>query len=168
MTTTSSLAPAGRTARVDINRVLLAGVTVGVLDALAAVLLYVGVRHVPTERLFQGIASALLGKAAFTGGTATALLGLAMHFGVALAWAAVYALLYARWPLLSRMTRTTRGALAVGAAYGVVVHLLMTFVVVPLTRIGPPRIVAPVFFVVLVIHMLVVGPPIALLIRERQ
>ncbi|HEY2064521.1 MAG TPA: hypothetical protein VGG84_01070 [Gemmatimonadaceae bacterium] len=164
--TASPIGFAARASRTPIRRALLAGATVGVLDGLAAVLFYTGALHVPPARIFQGIGRALLGMAAFTGGTSTALLGLAMHFGVAIGWAVVYAVLYSRSPALSQMTRTTGGALAVGAVYGAFVDLAMTFVVVPLTRIGPSHSPASIFVAMLVIHMVVVGPPIALIVKE--
>jgi len=48
-------------------------------------------------RLFQGVASTLLGPSALEGGTRTALIGLVMHFTVALTWSTVFLLLFTRF-----------------------------------------------------------------------
>lgn len=166
MTSHTAFALEARSRRIGFDRVLLAAVVLGTLDGLCAWLLYRTMAHVGAMTLFQGIARALLGMAAFTGGATTALVGLALHFGVALAWATTYAVLYARSELLRQLTRPAAGALAIGAASGLVIHLAMTFLIVPLTRIGAPTMPAPLFLAQLVIHMLVVGPPLVLLIRE--
>lgn len=63
--------------------------TVGVVDGLDAVVFF-GLRGVPPGRIFQGIASGFLGRAAFGGGSATVALGVATHFFIALAIVATY------------------------------------------------------------------------------
>lgn len=150
-------------------RTLAAGAAVGVLDGAAAWLLYVVVRQTTTtERLFQGIAHAAIGDAALGGGAAMAALGVLVHFGVAYGWATAYALLHRRWRALRTLTRATGGALVAGVALGAVVWVAMSLVVLPLTHAqpAPPRSTA--FLTMLAIHMVVVGPPITLLVRERR
>jgi hypothetical protein len=61
-------------------RALLFGtITVGGLDILDA-LLFFGFRGVAPIRIFQSIASGLLGRTAFDGGLSTALAGGVLHF----------------------------------------------------------------------------------------
>jgi hypothetical protein len=149
-------------------RVLAAGAVVGVLDGLAAEFLNVVVlgRSTPV-RVFQGVARAVLGPAAFDGGGRTFALGLALHFAVALTWAALYAAVYERIPALRRATRTGGGAVAVGVVFGPLVWLVMRFAVLPLTQAATGPVRSWVFLAMLVVHMLMVGLPIALLVRDE-
>lgn len=138
--------------------ILLGGLVVGVLDGLDAVVFF-GLRGVAPIRVFQHIASGALGRAAFTGGLKTALLGVAFHFVIATAIVAMY---YA-------MSRTigllTRQPVAWGIAYGVLVYAFMNLVVLPLSAAshGPPTL--PVLVNGLLIHALGVGVPSALFAR---
>jgi len=69
--------------------ILLAWLLAGTLDITAAFVYYVGSSATGAERLLQGIASGVLGAAAFTGGAATAVLGLLLHYLIALIWTVV-------------------------------------------------------------------------------
>lgn len=150
-------------------RIVSAGAVVALLDGFAAVLLYSVILRLATPlQVFQGVSRGLLGKRAADGGLPTGLLGVAMHFTVALGWAALYAVAYARWSALRRWTASTAGALAVGMAYGVVVWLSMRFLVLPLTSAGLVSARSPRFLYMVLIHMAVVGPPIALIVREQR
>ncbi len=150
-----------------ISRLLAAGALVAVLDGAFAVALYVYVlRACSAAQLWQSIAGALLGRAAFRGGTATVALGLALHFAVAYGWTLAYAALWATSGQLRELTATTRGALAAGAAFGVFIWLAMDFVVVPLTRATATPLWSPVFVILLTWHALGVGMPIALIVRD--
>src|SRR5215831_1938619 len=121
--------------RAPISRLLAAATVVAVLDGAFAVVLYVTVlRACSAAQLMQSIAGALLGRAAFRGGSTTVALGVALHFGVAFGWTLVYAALRAMSGRLRQLTATTRGALRAGALFGVVVWLAMDLLVVPLTR----------------------------------
>ena len=169
-TMASTFPPVALTAaRTHVARTLAAGATVGVLDGLAAWLLYVVVlQRTSAERLFQGIARAAIGDGAFAGGGATAALGLLLHFTVAFGWATAYALLYRRWSGLRRFTRSTGGALVAGAALGAVVWFAMTLVVLPATHARPTPVRSGAFLTMLAIHMAVVGSPITLLVRDQR
>lgn len=141
----------------------------GILDGLFAIVLFVHVMKVTTPvRVFQGIASAVLGPDSFSGGLATAALGVLLHFAVAHAWSAVYYLALRMWPVLQRVVASPARAAVIGLAYGPVVWLLMNFVVVPMTRSRPTPVTARSFLPVLIGHMFVVGLPIALVIRPRK
>jgi hypothetical protein len=65
-----------------VSTISLAGVIAGILDISAAFIMF-GLRGVPPAKILQGIASGLLGKQAFAGGTGTALLGAMLHFLIA-------------------------------------------------------------------------------------
>jgi hypothetical protein len=136
-----------------------AGLICGVLDGLSATAVSGFFGNTPT-RLFQSVASGLLGRSAFQGGTRSALLGVALHFLVAFGAATVY---YAasRWlPFL------IDHALVCGVAFGAAVHVFMTFVVLPLSAIGSRPFVLRSFLAFLIVSMVVVGPSISLTVRN--
>ena len=136
-----------------------AGVVCGVLDGLSAtgVAAYSGVGPM---RVFQGIASGLLGHSSFQGGIATVLLGMLLHFVVATGAAAVY-YFFSRW-----LPMMIDHPIICGIAFGVLVHLFMTFVVIPLSAIGRRPFVLQSFVTYLIVSMIVIGPSIALPIRR--
>jgi hypothetical protein len=150
-----------------ISRLLAAGALVGVLDGAFATVLYVHVLRVcSAAQLMQSIAAALLGRAAFRGGSATVVLGLALHFAVACGWTLAYAALRATSGRLRQLTATTGGALAAGAAFGVFIWLAMDLLVVPLSRATATAFWSPLFAIMLTWHALGVGIPLALIVRE--
>ncbi|HWC98879.1 MAG TPA: hypothetical protein VG456_19095 [Candidatus Sulfopaludibacter sp.] len=130
--------------------------TCGILDGLSAVALTL-YRHAAIPRMFQGIASGLLGPAAFQGGAATAVLGALVHFCVAFGAATTFYFASQSLPVLLRRP------LVSGVIFGILVDLVMTFVVIPLSRIGYRPPVAVPFIRQLIIHMVIVGPSIALM-----
>jgi hypothetical protein len=136
-----------------------AGLTCGVLDGISAVivsLLFGGT----AIRVFQGIASGLLGRSAFQDGFRSALLGVALHFVVALGAASAYYMASRLLPMFIHQ------ALLSGVIFGALVHLFMTFVVIPLSQIGSRPFVLRSFAAYLAVSMIVVGPSIALTIRR--
>src|SRR6478736_427726 len=66
------------------------GLACGVFDITQACVGYGIQNHLPPQRIFQSVASGLLGPKAFQGGAKTAALGLALHFFIAFSWAAGY------------------------------------------------------------------------------
>jgi hypothetical protein len=133
--------------------ILLGGLLAGALDIAAAFAM--SWPRVGPTRVLQSIASGLLGRAAYQGGPPTAALGLALHFTIALSAAAIYYAASRRWDVLR-----TRWV-AWGVVYGVLVYLVMNLVVLPLSRIGFRRPALSSVALLLVIHMLCVGLPIA-------
>lgn len=128
-------------------------------------MLSVAFHHSTVERLFQGIASTLLGPEAFSGGTRTAVVGLLMHFSVAFSWSAVFLFAVARSPRLRGVLATPYGRLKTASVYGPVVWLVMSLVVIPLLLHRPPRIGGR-WWVELLGHIPFVGLPIVASIAE--
>jgi hypothetical protein len=143
--------------------ILLAGLVAGVLDILAAIALTVALGG-QTVRMLKGIAGGLLGRAAAQkGGLPTAALGLFLHFVIATGAAAVFYVASRRMPVL-----LARPVLA-GILYGVVVYLVMNLVVLPLSALGwRPLVLNTTTAILVVIHMLCVGLPIALVVRRHS
>jgi hypothetical protein len=131
----------------------------GTLDISDALIFY-GLRGVTPSRILQGIASGLLGRAAFTQGIRSASLGLLLHYFIATTAAAIYIFASRKLPL-------SRHPLLWGSTYGIVVYIVMNYLVLPLSKIGlrptPPLIplingVAALIFCI--------GIPIALIARR--
>ena len=134
--------------------ILRAGLVSGALDITAAIVVYA--RFTRTVPMLQGIASGILGRDAFSGGLATAGLGLLCHFSIATSAAAVYFAASRRLPVL------LQHAVVAGAAYGVFVYFFMQLVVIPLSAIGPHPLSLHDVLVGVAIHIPCVGVPIAL------
>lgn len=135
----------------------------GLLDCLYATILWGFILGHNPAGIWQSVASGLLGKASYDGGSATVLLGLALHFFIAFLMALVYVMASRRLPAL-----TARPVL-MGMLYGLVLYLVMNFVVVPLSAIGPrfPKSLMGVVWPLLP-HILFVGPAIALIAARRS
>jgi len=133
---------------------------VGTADILDAFVFF-GLRGARPIRILQSIASGLLGRAAFSGGLGTALLGAVLHFFIAF-------LIVATFFVASRYISILRRApVWSGLMYGVVVYLVMNFVVIPWSRIGPRSGRATVTVVSeLLVHMFLIGVPIAWAARK--
>ena len=143
--------------------VLYGTLAVGTLDALDAIVFF-GVRSgARPVRIFQGIASGLIGPAARQGGWQTAALGVALHYFIAFGIVVTYFLVSRRVQLL------TRHPVIWGLLYGLVAYAMMNLVVIPLSKIGGPTVPAlPVLANGLLIHMFGVGLPAALFARAAS
>jgi hypothetical protein len=126
------------TARDALSRLLRAGLLTAVVDGLFSSALTVLAYHTPVSKLWQRVASTLLGPSALDGGMRTVLIGLMMHVCVAFAWSAVFLLLYMRSHVLRRELTSTTGVIKVAAVYGPVIWIVMSCLVIPLlTGRGP-------------------------------
>ena len=112
-------------------RLLMAGILTAVVDGLFSSILSAVFYGSTVQRLFQGVASTLLGPEALNGGPRTAFIGVLMHIGVAFGWSAVFLTIYAVWPSIRRATSTSLGVAGVAAVYGPLVWLVMSLAVIP-------------------------------------
>jgi uncharacterized membrane protein YagU involved in acid resistance len=136
--------------------ILFSGGAAGVLDIAATGILR-RVQGMRFQALLQFIASGALGNRAFTGGLSTAGLGLVFHFAFAAFWAGVYF-----W--LSHFFREVfERPWLFGALYGVAVHMVMSQVVMPLSRTAKRPFAWTAWLTQLAIHILCVGIPIAIM-----
>jgi hypothetical protein len=140
-------------------RWLRAGLLTALIDGTFSSVLSVFFYHSTVARLFQGVASTLLGKAALDGGTPTALIGVAMHFGVAFGWSAVFLFVVSRWRWVRALLASEFGILKVAALYGPFIWLVMSLAVIPLLLHRPPALTVR-WVVQLIGHFPFVGLPI--------
>ena len=148
-----------------VPRPIVAGMlTVAVLDILEPIIFY-GFRGVAPIRIFQSVASGLLGReAAYRGGIGSAMLGGALHLFIASVVVLVYWIASRQIPVL------TKRPLLCGVLYGLGVYVVMTFVVIPLSAIdGGVHIPAmPALLNGIFAHIVCVGPPAAFAARAAR
>ncbi len=137
--------------------IIRAWLVAGTLDIAIAVTYYPLTAGVTPVAILQGIASGLLGPAAFQGGAWTAALGLACHYFIALLWTAFFFAVYPRVPPLRRSRALT------AALYGTFVSVVMTFVVLPLSHVRHRAFHPGFFAVATVILWFSIGLPLAVI-----
>jgi len=140
------------------SSILIAGLIVGILDAIAASVFSYGFSGASPDKVFRYVASGVFGKDAFAGGLPIAAWGLLFHFIVATGWAALFYLLYPKVNFFSSSKYIS------GISYGIFIWLMMNKVVVPLSNVP----LAPFHFTIrtvamILIHMFIIGIPISYL-----
>jgi hypothetical protein len=153
----------------SLRSILYAGALVGVLDITAACINAWFTTGFTPARVLKGVAGALLGRSALEGGFATAALGLAMHFTMALTVATIFYALSHRLPLPQKLA----GVVAVGLLYGAAVFAVNNFATAPfmswvrsLYLHTPVLFKPPMGWSQLVIHLFCVGLPVALVMHR--
>ena len=135
------------------------GLVAGTLDITYACVFWGVKAGVPVRRIFQSVAAGLLGKASFEGGAATAALGLGLHYFIACSMAVAYYLVARRVPSLRERP------VPYGAAYGLLLYGIMNYIVVPLSAAGGGAKDPLWVGLSVVVHMFLIGVPIALFVR---
>ena len=136
-----------------------AGTICGIMDITAALVVY-GMLGAKPLRLLQGIAGGVLGPRTYSGGIATAALGLALHFVIAFAAATVFF-------MASRGIRFLLDhAVLSGVLYGIAVYFFMQRVVIPLSHAARNPFSLKFTIIGVIIHIFCVGLPIALSVRK--
>ena len=152
-TQTSSLTSNGKGL---LKAILIAALTVGILDGLAAITSAYLTREITPAQVFRYVASGVFGLDAIAGGTVMAFLGLLFHFTVASGWTTLFFLLYTKLKFLSR------NKYIAGVGYVIFILVEMNMIVVPLSNVPnakPGNFHLPQLF----IHMFIIGLPISLL-----
>jgi type IV secretory pathway VirB3-like protein len=142
-----------------VSRLVRAGLLTGIIDGLFSSVLSVVAYRSTVSRLFQGVASVLVGSEAFNGGTPVVVLGVLMHFGVAFGWSAAFLFLVLRSPWVRGLLASPHGVAKVASLYGPFVWMVMSLAVIPLLVHRPPTIGAR-WWVQLIGHIPFVGLPI--------
>lgn len=143
---------------------LVTALIVGALDITYAISFSYFRSGTSPERLLQSVAAGWFGRdAAFAGGWTTAAAGLGFHFFIAFTITAIF------FAAASKMRWLIERPLVTGPIYGIGVYCVMNYVVIPLSKIGPrPFPPMSVFISGLLVHMFVIGLPIALGARKRD
>lgn len=110
---------------------------------------------------WKGVASGLLGPQAREGGAEMALLGVALHFLIALGAAALLYLIVRRFRWFQRQPLIT------GVLYGAAFLVVMNYVILPLSAIGKPIYPLATIGESIFWHVVLVGLPTSLVIWLR-
>ena len=140
--------------------IFLGGLIAGTLD-LTAACVYSWLRaSVSPIRVFQFIASGVLGTESFTGGAKSAVLGVVLHFLIATVATTIFYFASRAWFFL------IEHPIVSGLLYGIPVYAFMNFVVLPLSQITQRPQPMSSRLINLVILMFCIGLPIALIVRR--
>ena len=131
------------------------GLLAGLLDAIAAVLLFLSRGNKDPRMLFRYIASAVYGKEAFAKRNSMVLMGILFHFLIAMCWVAIYFFLHAHIHWLGEHP------LAAAIDYGILVWAIMNLVVVPNSKAAPRPFSLTFALINVVILILAIGLPAA-------
>ena len=112
--------------------VIAGGAALATIDLIFACGFWGLLRGVSPMRILQSIAAGIQGKAAFEGGTASAVLGLVCHYVIATAMVLAYVAVSAHVRVLLRRPVLN------GLLYGLLLYVLMSYVVVPLSNAPQP------------------------------
>ncbi|PYL53142.1 MAG: hypothetical protein DMF29_09280 [Verrucomicrobia bacterium] len=141
--------------------ILWIGLIAGTLD-IADNLIFNQFRGISPIRVFQYIASGLIGMKSFQLGLASVALGVLIHYTIALFWTGVFYTASRKFSIL------VRRPIICGLLYGVVVYLVMNFVILPLSQV-PPRpaaVTLPSRINAVLALLLFIGLTISLLTRR--
>jgi hypothetical protein len=148
------LAPDALKSRRAVLAITVGGMVAGTLDLLQACISFGW--DIPLA-----IAGGLLGKKAFDGGAGTYILGVGLHYFIALSGAAIY------YIASRRLNYLKESWIVCGLFFGAAVDDFMRLIVLPLSALhshGPYELNG--LLKGLVVHMFVVGVPIAFSVRR--
>ena len=162
MSTIASTVPAARNSLFRLA--LIGGFIAGLLHLVVQQGIVFGlILKTPMIISLQYVASGLMGEAAFTGGLATALLGLVLDFIMITIMAGVFVFSVDRIPLLRRNV-------VVGSIlYGFGVFIVMNLIVLPLS--AAPALPAPPLWLLIELvlqHILLIGLPLGILVQRNM
>jgi len=132
-----------------VRPILIGGAIAGALDLTSAFITFGW--GVP-----RNVAAGLLGASAVSGGTFTWILGVLLHFTIAIGAATIYCLVSRKLPFLGDHW------LVCGMFFGIAVHLVMNLVVLPLCAfhfMGPYEYRS--LLQGILVHMTIIGLPIS-------
>lgn len=136
------------------------GLLAGTLDAAAGVLSILLSFHRSPLFFFQFVASGALGKGAFSGGLATAGMGVLIHYAIAVAWVALFFFAYSALRIGSVKTSVA------GLAFGLIVWLVMNLIVLPMSHVPKMPLQSTQVAVSVLIVVLLVGLPTSIMARR--
>jgi len=112
-----------------IKTIVLAWLLVGTLDITSATIHYLAMGGSNPVNILVYISSAIYGpQAKEIGPPSMAILGLSLHYLIALIWTVIFFILYSRIPVMGR------NRILIGIAYGYFMQIMMSQVVVKLSN----------------------------------
>ena len=142
--------------------ILWIGLVAGTLD-ITDNLIFNQLRGITPTMVFRYIASGLIGmKAARAGGLASVVLGVAIHYTIALIWTVVF------YAASCKVMILTRRPVLSGLIYGGAIYLFMNLIILPLSAVPHPRSAITLASRIngVLALLLFIGLPISLLTRR--
>lgn len=149
------------TSSTALKTILLSGLTAGILDATAGVIVYYAWLGFNPLQVLQFIAAGVYGPAAINGGAAMILAGLFFHFLIAYVVAVIY---FYAYPAISILNKYK---IVAGLVYGIAIWLVMNLLVLPNTNLPAAPFDLGLAITGIIWHMLLVGLPIALITAKH-
>ena len=149
------------------SRLVRAGLLTALSDGLFSTVLVTVFYGSTFARLWQGVASTLLGPTAIGGGTRTVVIGLVMHVAVAFTWSALFLFPVLRAQWVQTQLASPYGVLKIAALYGPCIWMAMSLVVIPLLVHRPPAITYR-WWIQLFGHIPFVAVPIVATLKPRR
>jgi len=142
--------------------ILWIGLLAGTLD-ITDNLIFNQLRGIRPKMVFQYIASGLIGLKAFQDGLESVILGVAIHYTIALIWTGVFYAASRKLAILSRRPVFS------GLVYGGAIYLFMNFIILPLSGVPHPRSAITLASRIngVLALLLFIGLPISLLVRRN-
>ena len=155
------------TSLINRNSLLRLSVIGGLITGMLHLIIQVGIvfgllLKSPFISSLQFVASGAMGNASYTGGLATALLGLVLELMMTIIIAGIFIMGADRIPLLRQ--HVIPGSLL----YGLGVFIVMNFIVLPLS--AAPALPAPpmwLFIEIILEHILLIGLPLGILVQRN-
>lgn len=138
-----------------IKRLVFTALTAGTLDIAAAMLNFFISTGKNPEPVLRFIASGVFGKDAFSDNAWMPYFGLFFHYCIATTWTILFFMAYPKIKLLSK------NWIVSGSVYAVVVWILMTYVVLPLSNVPQLPFDLVKALVAIAILIVCIGMPIS-------
>jgi hypothetical protein len=142
------------------KKVAWVGLLAGSLDILSAFVQAYLVRGTSPVVVLQYIASAAVGKAAFTGGWEMPLLGLMFHFIIAYSFTALFFIIYPNIKFFSKNIVLT------AIIYGIFIYVIMNMVVLRFTKLPSITFHLDKALIATAILIVAIGLPVAYFARK--
>ena len=142
------------------SNVLKAGLIVGTLDILAALIQVYSKTQKSPIVVLNFIASGVFGKEAFSGGTKMAAYGLFFHYLIAFGFTLLFFVLY------PKLKGIISNKLALGIVYGLFIWLVMQFLIVPLSQAPPMKLSVQGAVTAILILIVCIGIPLSWLAKR--
>jgi uncharacterized membrane protein YagU involved in acid resistance len=141
----------------SIGYALLSALIAGSLDICLAFLTAFIKSGAGADRVLRYVASGLLGKSAFTGSDWIVLLGLLIHYMIAMVFGFIFFLFY------PKLQRWIKNKILIGICYGIFVWIVMNLLILPLSRV--PKLVYTIenLFIGISVLIIALGWPLTYL-----
>lgn len=142
------------------SRIIIAGLIVGTLDILAALIHYFAKTGKDPLIVLKFIASGVFGKSAFSGGPVLIFAGLTFHYLIAF-----LSTIFFFW-VFPKVRNLVKNEILTGIIYAVFVWVVMNLIVVPLSNTPPQPFNLMNAFVGIIILIVCMGIPLAVMVNS--